>query len=198
MSPITCSLMFSDSPNNQLLAQCQNNCQRRQKSMSPSRSLPCPVVFPAPQIPKHSGSCSPVGLTRSGKSPKTASTSTSFTTRTPMPRARPTAVTADSSTVSTNSIPSFSESPRAKRCGSTRSSDLSSKWSGKPWSAPVMPRRRCAAAEPVCSSGLPPTSTSTYCWPNRWTSSSRISLPVARSTRLPAGSRSRSASRALR
>ena len=51
--------------------------------MSRSRSSPCRAVSPARPTRKRSGICCPAVSTRSGKSPKTDSTSTSSTTRIP-------------------------------------------------------------------------------------------------------------------
>ena len=79
-----------------------------------------------------SGRCWQAASTRSGRSPRTASTSTSSTTRIQMLRARSTPASADSSTASTDSIRSSSASHRARPSGSIRSSGSCSKpaWEG--------------------------------------------------------------------
>ena len=82
-------------------------------------------VLPFPRRPQPGsvlGVCCPAVSMRSGKSPRTDSTSTSSTTRIQTLRARRTPASADSSTASTDSIPSSSASLRARPSGSSRSS----------------------------------------------------------------------------
>ncbi len=92
------------------------------RQTNPSRSSRCRAVSPGRPTRKPSGRCCPAVSMRSGKSRRTASTSTSSTTRIQRCRARPTRASADSSTESTDSIPSSSASPRARPSGSSRSS----------------------------------------------------------------------------
>ncbi len=123
---ITCSATCSGSASRplQVGASAGLGSEPRQwgARMSRSRSSRWHAVFPAHPIPKLSGRCCPAVSMRSGKSRKTDSTSTSFTTRIQRLRARSTAASVDSSTESTDSIRNSSVFPRARLCGSIRSS----------------------------------------------------------------------------